>query len=585
MRYITLFIFSLFIALPLKANELDGHYSPYLAMHGNDPVKWMQWGQAALDKASKENKPLFISSGYFACHWCHVMHKESFKNPEIAKLLNEHYVPVKIDREISPVLDQRLIHFVQITTRSAGWPLNVFMTPEGYPMVGATYIPPEDFTIALERLQGRWQSEQEQLKQDAKTTNDKIAQKDDQSQQKGKQTKVADNKAALKKASLKNANEMQGGFGHQSQFPREPALLSLLRLSQETQDKNIDEFLTFTLDQIQSQGLHDLIGGGFYRYTVDPAWEVPHFEKMLYNNAMLPVIFAQAAEHYQRPDYAATAQSTLDFLQAEMKHPSGAYYASLSAVDDKDIEGGYYLWQQEDLKKILTEEEIKLANQAWGLDQPSELEAGSLPREQGKDIDQEKLTLIKNKLKDWRVKNRKLPKDTKLLAAWNGLTLAAFASLPDKAENQQAAKQLGQFLQTLVDSNADSKQLRRSKNSQQAGTLNDYASVAYGLIHWGKAANDQEALQQGTAIAELAWQKFHTDKGWRQTETSLLPNPIFQTHIADSALPSPESLLLEASLLSGNKALQEKAQQVLAQSTRDIEDDPFAYASLITLPN
>lgn len=581
----------------VQANALKGHHSPYLAMHGDDPVQWMEWGEAALDKAKQENKPLFISSGYFSCHWCHVMHKESFKNAEIAALINAHFVPVKIDRELNPVLDQRLIAFVQATNHSAGWPLNVFMSPDGNPMAGAVYIPPEAFTIALERLQARWKADHKALTAEAVTLNQVLAKHQQGSQQKGLLPDLKSNRAKLINASMGQANDLQGGFGQRMQFPRVPALLALFRLNQSQATAEIDDFLQLTLDQIQSQGLNDLVAGGFYRYTIDPAWEVPHFEKMLYTNAMLPVLFLEAAKHYQRPDYALTAQRTLDFLQAEMLDTSGGYYASLSAVDDKDIEGGFYLWQQEELQKILSADEITLANQVWGLDKSSELAAGQLPRLQ-QNLDEyakqqkqtpaaieQQLHTIANKLKQWRDQHRVIPKDNKLLAAWNGLTLGAYASYIKNNPDAKAYQQQGEALASFLASLWDGKQLKRSQRSDQTGTLSDFAYVAWGLMQWGKVTEQEKWQQQGTAIAKQAWSYFRQDKGWQQTQASLLPNPVYRRHLADNALPSPETLLLEASLLSNDDQLIKQAKAVLKESSSDVESDPFSYGSLLELAN
>jgi len=355
----------LLTVLPLSANQLENHPAPYLALHGDDPVDWMEWGKPAIEKARKENKLLFISVGYFACHWCHVMQRESFSDKAIAKKLNKDYISVKVDRELNPVLDKRLIEFVQVTNGTAGWPLNVFVTPEGYSLVGMTYIPANNFSSVLDQLNSQWKNDDVSLSKRAKEMSATLANMLNQQERKVAGTiELLESKYA--ETAMQYADVLQGGFGQQLKFPQIPQLWALLKLNRIQKNKETDEFLNLTLDKIATQGLHDEIAGGFYRYATDPDWETPHFEKMVYTNALMPLLFFDAAEHYKNPSYRETALETLYFLQNEMRGASNGFIASLSAVDDKNIEGGYYLWQQSELKKILSNEELLIANTLWG---------------------------------------------------------------------------------------------------------------------------------------------------------------------------------------------------------------------------
>ncbi len=340
-------------ALSTSANQLKNHASPYLALHGNDPVNWMEWGKPALDKAKKENKLLLVSVGYFACHWCHVMQRESYSDKGIAKKLNKDYISVKVDRELNPVLDKRLIEFVQITNGTAGWPLNVFITPDGYPLVGATYLPKNHFSNVLDQLNTKWKTEQVSLSQKAKEMSETLVAMLEKQERtvEGDISQLADKYVDT---AMEYADTLQGGFGQDRKFPQIPQLWALLKLNKKQKNKEADEFINLTLQKMSQQGLHDEIAGGFYRYTIDPDWETPHFEKMLYTNALMPLLYFDAADYYQNPSYRDTALETLYFLQNEMRGQSNAYIASLSAVDSKNEEGGYYLWQQDELKKILT---------------------------------------------------------------------------------------------------------------------------------------------------------------------------------------------------------------------------------------
>ena len=265
-------------------NRLAGHPSPYLAMHGKDPVHWQDWGPEVLRLAQAENKLVFISSGYFACHWCHVMQRESYHDPAIAELLNRHFIAVKLDRELHPALDAHLIAFVERTQGNAGWPLNVFLTPAGNPLVGLTYAPPAKFRELLQRLAETWTKEAAALKDVARRA---AAELGAQAASPAVSPDLGALRIQLSAQALQLGDELQGGFGRQSRFPMIPQLLALLELLEIQPDARLRSLLQLTLDQMAGQGLRDHLGGGFFRYTVDPGWQIPHYEKMLYTNAMM----------------------------------------------------------------------------------------------------------------------------------------------------------------------------------------------------------------------------------------------------------------------------------------------------------
>ena len=372
-RSVCLFCLSFTSGLPAGANQLKGHPSPYLAMHGQDPVEWRLWGQEAIGEARRSGKPLFVSSGYFACYWCHVMQRESYHDAEVAELLNSRFVPVKVDRELLPALDAHLIEFVQRTRGSAGWPLNVFLTPEGYPLLGVTYLPGDDFKRLLAGLAERWQRDRGELEALAR----EAGQAPDE--QAAAVPPTPDAKALMDgvlQQALATGDELEGGFGRGRRFPMASQMLGLLVLLERLPDERLRRLLVLTLDQIASQGLRDHLGGGFFRYTVDPGWRVPHFEKMLYTNALLAEVYLSAARVLGRPEYRAVAAETLDFLLAQMSGSEGGFIASLSAVDQDGIEGGYYLWRDEELSGLLTPDELHAARLRWGFGGAEQLEHG-----------------------------------------------------------------------------------------------------------------------------------------------------------------------------------------------------------------
>ncbi len=585
---LALFLFS----LPLFAkNSLVNHPSPYLALHGDDPVDWVEWGQPAIEKAKKENKLMFISVGYFSCHWCHVMQRESFSDKAIANKLNKNYVSVKVDRELDPVLDKQLIEFVQVTNGTAGWPLNVFVTPQGHSLVGMTYLPPKNFSGVLDQLDLQWGKDSAALSKRAQEMNGSLAGMLNK-QELPMPGNINDFEDKFVESAMQYADHLGGGFGDRLKFPQIPKLWALLKLNQKAKNEDATDFLELTFDKIISQGLHDEVAGGFYRYTTDPDWETPHFEKMIYTNALMPLTLFDAAEIYNKPEYKETAIETLKYMENEMRGASNAYISSLSAVDDKDVEGGYYLWKQDELKQVLTTGELAVANAHWNMKRPHDFPTGNLPRqklsvkevaEQMKKSELEvKSTVanIKRKLKQQRNKTRVIPKDIKLLAGMNGLALTAFAKgLNYDKSFQQSGDKLSKFLINLW----NGKTLRRSAANNKPGGLYDYAAVSWGLLHWGAANNDANATKVGLDIARIAWDKFHKDGYWLEDPNNLLPSAKQLAHIADSALISPEALLIDASFISKDPTLISKAKKVRETITRAMEIDLFSYASLLAI--
>ena len=572
----------------LSANSLEGHHSPYLAMHGEDPIQWSSWGEQALERARKENKLLYVSIGYFACHWCHVMHQESFLDQEVAKRLNENFIPIKVDRELNPVLDKRLIEFISVTNGVAGWPLNVFVTPEGYPLVGGTYMPRDHFDGVLQTIGKRWRDDPDLIKTKARDLNQKLKGMLGILELTTKDHSVGSRRSEFLKKTMEQADELQGGFGTQK-FPNIPQLSALLTVNALDPSPEVDEFLKLTLDAIIQKGLHDAIGGGFFRYTVDPGWKTPHFEKMLYTNAQMPVLLFKAADYFKEPLYRNVALQTLDFLSRSMRGKE-AFIASLSAVDEAGNEGAYYLWTSEEIKNILNKKEAELAFEAWDLNRENDYIFGNLPltgepieslaKTTKQSIANTLLSLqkIRKKLLNHRITSRSIPRDDKQLAAWNGLTLSAFAkALPHQSKHLNTGNQLAKFLLKLW----DGKRLKRSAASKQPGTLLDYAAVSNGLLDWSNASKQPRFAAVAAAIVDQAWALFYKEMAWQESSDPLLPDVLAQSHIADTPITSPETLLLEASEKLGGKLMKARILKVISTSNRSINVDPYGYASLI----
>jgi uncharacterized protein YyaL (SSP411 family) len=412
--------------------------SPYLQLHAGDPVHWRRWEASSMEEARRSGRLVFISVGYFSCYWCHVMRRESFSDPSIADMLNTAFVPVIVDRELEPALDAYLNTFVQATRGYSGWPLNVFLTPEGHPLLGTVYLPPVQFQTLLRRVTAAWQQNRSELEKAAAGAAEVL-----QSGQQQIQEMTVDRASVARiletfvQQSNQIADELEGGFGDTSKFPSVPQLRTLLLVQSMAQEFDLTEFLMLTLRQMADNGLRDHLGGGFFRYTTDPNWLTPHFEKMLYDNALLADLYLQAAEILETPSLALVAHDTLDFMLAELWR-DGAFDSSLSAVDDKDVEGGYYLWDRETLERVLDDDERRVAGLAWQLTGTPPFEQGYLPVA-GADratiaeqlaIDGEAVDALmisaRDKLRAER-RSRTLPRDTKQLTAWNGIALGALA--------------------------------------------------------------------------------------------------------------------------------------------------------------
>ncbi len=580
------------LGAPLS-NQLKNHPSPYLAMHATDPVAWQDWNASAVERARREGKLLYISVGYFSCHWCHVMQRETYKNPDIARFLNRHFVPVKVDRELEPALDARLIEFAERTRGVSGWPLNVFVTPEGHPVYAALYVPPTEFKQVLERLQGLWASDRAALERLAR-----------EEAARGLVPPPAPARASsLTGEALAQADFIHGGFGEQSKFPSAPQLQALLAQQATKSNARLEEFLALTLDNMATLGLYDHLGGGFFRYTVDPSWKTPHFEKMLYDNALLARVYLHAARVLRQPRYDAVARATLDFMARDMHGTNGALIASLSAVDDKNVEGGYYLWSSDALAASLTEREAQAYRLVYGMQDAAPFEAGYLPLrvltvpEAAKRLGMEPsdvealLTQAADKLRAARVK-RGLPRDTKLLAGWNGLALTTFAEAARITNEPRYREVAGGIRKYLANTLWDGQILKRAVDKGRAVgavALEDYAYVAQGLLAWARLTNAARDYETARAVASAAWRQFYSERGWRLSGATLIQAGADEAAIADGPLPSPSAILIEASLAisdeTGDAALKKMAQAALEKGRAAVRQDAFWNATHARLLN
>ncbi len=416
-------------------NGLAEASSPYLRQHAQDPVRWYPWGEAAFARARRENKPVFLSVGYAACHWCHVMQRESFKDAEIARLLNRHFIAIKVDRERRPDIDDIYMLATEILTKTGGWPNSVFLTPDKQPFFAGGYFPRPAFAALLRDIHAKWTGkERAQMQATARKLSATI----------NRLMNLRTSAAPVTRKSLKAAVQkimgdfdvFNGGFGTAPKFPEEAVLRLLLRLAEKDDLQEAREAALLTLDHMLRGGLFDQLGGGFHRYATDNEWRLPHFEKMLYNQALITNLLLTAHRLTGAVRYARTARATLDFVLREMTAPEGAFYASLDAenldTEGRKQEGLFYLWTAPQLAEVLGPQDGRLAARLFGVSEDSPLPGGSVlhlpaPDAGQASISPDKLAQIRARLHAARKLRPRPSRDEKIIAAWNGLMIETLA--------------------------------------------------------------------------------------------------------------------------------------------------------------
>jgi len=521
----------------VTTNALAREKSPYLLQHQHNPVEWYPWGEEAFAKARLENKPIFLSVGYSTCHWCHVMAHESFENAATAKLMNEHFVNVKVDREERPDVDRVYMTYVQATSGGGGWPMSVFLTPELKPFFGGTYFPPEDkygrpgFPTVLLRLADAWEKDRDNVSATATKAIEALRE----------YTATGSGAGALPGSEVLDAaynqfartfDEELGGFGSAPKFPRPVALNFLFRYHArqpaEARDGKVAASMALlTLRKMAAGGMHDHLGGGFHRYSVDRFWHVPHYEKMLYDQAQLAASYLEAFQITGDAQYATTARATLDYVRRDLTDPSGGF---LSAEDADSLlehgkpehrEGAFYTWTKEELDRLLGAETAPLFHRVYGVEAQGNSPAGSDPHgelggqntlirrmsdaEAAKAVDRPEaevaaqLAAARAKLFEIRAKRPHPHLDDKIITAWNGLMISAFAraaQVLDEPAYLQAAQRSAQFLKRELWKGGNLIRSYREGASAVKGFCDDYAFLIAGLLDLYEADFD---------VAWLAW--------------------------------------------------------------------------------
>jgi uncharacterized protein YyaL (SSP411 family) len=503
------------------SNRLANETSPYLLQHAENPVNWYPWGEEALKKAEAEDKPIFLSIGYSACHWCHVMAHESFEDERTAAIMNAHFVNVKVDREERPDLDRIYMSAVQALAGRGGWPMSVFLTPDGHPFYGGTYFPPTpryrlpSFADVLLAVTDAWQNRRQELLDGSRQLVSAIEQ---QMTLAGDVERKDVEREALNSAFQNIArgfDQRHGGWGDAPKFPQPMTIEFLLRYHHITGDPQALQMATQTLDAMARGGMYDQLGGGFHRYSVDERWLVPHFEKMLYDNAQLSRVYLHAWQVTGEPLYRAVAEETLDYVAREMMSPEGGFYATQDA-DSEGEEGKFFLWTGEEIRATLGDETDRFTA-AYNVTKGGNFEGKNILELIGGLDERLALAEARRKLLEARERRIHPARDEKVLTSWNGLMLAAFAEaarvLNSDGYRHIAERNAGFLLSELRTPEGRLYHSWKSGIAKVNGYLEDYTHLVEGLIELYQTTFDARWYRAARGLADAMIEHFSAPEG------------------------------------------------------------------------
>ena len=596
-------------APPAHTNRLAREKSPYLLQHQHNPVDWYAWGEEAFAQARRENRPIFLSIGYSTCHWCHVMERESFEETAVAAFLNEHFVSLKVDREERPDVDKIYMTFVQATTGQGGWPLNVFLTPELKPFFGGTYFPPHSlpgragFLQVLRQVQELWRARRAELANSAAAIH---AQLEQVSAGNDQLSGLVLSSAVLRDAGARlkqSYDPRHGGFGGAPKFPQPSQPQFLLRYARRFHDEEALRMVLHTCDRMAAGGIHDHLGGGFARYSVDAEWLVPHFEKMLYDNAQLAQLYLDAWLVSGEARHADVARDILDYVLRDMTHPEGGFYSAEDA-DSEGHEGKFYCWTRQELAKLLTPEELRVAERYFGITEQGNFLDHShpqpLPNQNVLSIvqpditgpEQASLASAKRKMATARSRRVRPQRDDKVLASWNGLMLGAMARagavLGEEKYLAAAGKNVAFLRSRLWDGPSRTLYHRwRDGERDSVQLLEGYAFLLAGVVELYETTLEPAHLDFAIALAESLLARFYdAENGGFWQSPAEAQNLILRVKdVYDGAEPSGNSVavlaLLKLGHITGRKPFIQAAEQSLRLFTNRLQQLPQAVPCLL----
>lgn len=592
---------------PRYTNRLIHEASPYLLQHAHNPVDWYPWGEEALSRAKNEDKPILLSVGYSSCHWCHVMEKECFENEAIARIMNERFINIKVDREERPDLDELYMKALQLMTGSGGWPMTLFLTPDLIPFHGGTYFPPEDrmglpgFRRVLMIVSDYYRTRRGEVTR--METQMKSALRE--------AIRIIPSQKELDPAVFSKAFELMknqfdpthGGFGKAPKFPNPLILTFLLRFWKRTGNKEALKMVERTLEKMSEGGIYDHLGGGFHRYSVDEQWLIPHFEKMLYDNALLSQLYFETYQATRKEKYRRIGEEILFYILREMSHAEGGFYSAQDA-DSEGEEGKFYLWTKEEIKNILGEEREKLFSAYYGVTPRGNFERGKnilYITSSIEEISREfKLSPseLKRSLKEaqkilFAERERRIRphRDEKIITSWNGLMISGFVYGFIATEDRvylQAAQKAARFILERMLMGTDLMRLFYHGRVQGEGFSEDYAFFIQALLDLYEATLEREYLIKAYELNEVMINRFWDNEtgGFFFTDREVLPMVGRSKNPYDQVIPSPNSVavmnLLRLGSLKKDDSMKKKSEKILRLFYDFLLESPLGFSHLLS---
>jgi uncharacterized protein len=575
---------------PTGSNRLAKERSPYLLQHANNPVDWYPWGEEAFAKAKNDGKPIFLSIGYSTCHWCHVLAHESFEDPATAALINKNFIPVKVDREERPEVDAYYMGAVQAMTGGGGWPLSVFLTPDLKPFYGGTYYPREprlgmpSFTQVLQFIAGVWKEKKGEVMENSTQIAQALAPREAEGTFELRPGMVDEGYASF----LASFDPERGGFGGSPKFPLPLASMFLLRYHHRTSKEMALSSVVKTLDEMMAGGIRDHVGGGFHRYSTDRVWLVPHFEKMLYDNALLATLYTEGYLASGREDYAEVVRETLGWVVGEMLDKEGGFYSAQDA-DTEQGEGVYYTWTPGEVEEALGAVDAAAFGTLFGVTQNGNFEGRSIlhSRASGSAVPSAEVRRWKSKLYSVRLGRQRPSTDTKVLTSWNGLAISALAkagSALDEPKYTRIARRAALFI--LERCTREGRLLRRFAGGEAGldGTLEDYAFFVQGLLDLFEATAEPQWLREALRLTGAMEREFGDgNEGALFLSRDAQPARLKEGY--DGPTPSGNSVaaldLVRLSELTGREEFRRSAEGILRYFAREIDQTPTGHAAML----
>jgi len=612
----------------MHTNRLIDEKSPYLLQHAHNPVDWYAWGPEAFEKARREDKPVFLSIGYSTCHWCHVMERESFENDAIAALLNRHFVSIKVDREERPDVDRIYMTFVQATTGGGGWPMSVWLTPDLKPFYGGTYFPPEQrhghpgFPMVLERIAEAWRQDRDRIVESSREVIEKLTQQSAAAAHAGPGSTLRLDKGALDSGFYifrRSFDSRYAGFGEAPKFPRPVTLNFLLRYHARTKNQEALDMVLATLREMAKGGMYDQLGGGFHRYSVDARWFVPHFEKMLYDQAQLAISYLEAFQITGEASFAGTARGILDYVLRDMRDPDGGFYSAEDAdsvihAEHPDVkgEGAFYIWTQPEIEAVAGQPYAQWFGYRFGVEEHGNVQndphqeftgknilyrahtAEQTAQQFGESVERVRAGLIESARKLWKAREARVRPhlDDKVLTAWNGLMISAFAkagAVLDEPRYAEAARRAADFLVSRMYDPATGVLRRRYRRGDAAisGFLDDYAFFIQALLDLYESGFELRDLELAVRLAGKQAELFEDAENGAFYSTGA-GDPTLVMRMKedyDGAEPSANSIaalnLLRLAQVTGRRDFQESANRTLGAFASRIAAAPVGVPQML----